>query len=207
MQSVFTLEGLSPQTLKLLGTPTDPSFWNTDQSFQALDTAGAAAQLAPGLVRAETQMPAGLPQAMAKQPQFGVTSTEYASLATAKATPRQLGQYGTVPSNVPSNPAVVYYPAVTGPHGPVVGPPRVPTYVYGPGGTPTAYGWTPPARGAISNYANPTPNMVALSGVNGLGHYRDYDDDGNNSIVPNWLAAGAGFALGALAVWMISNRG
>ena len=196
MPSVFTLEGLSPQTLSLLGTPTDTSFWNTGQNFQPLDQLldqQPTAMFTPGA-------PNGLRRAVANQP-LGASAAEWGVRNRAPA--RMLGA-SMQPSNVPSNPNTVYYPINYGgpyaPHGTVIGPQRPPTYVYGPGGTPTVYTYQPPARGPIDVYANQQSNLVTFGGAQ-LGHHGSDDDNGSS----NWFAAAIGVVLGASAVWLLNR--
>jgi hypothetical protein len=232
MVSVFTLEGLSPQQLSLLGTPTDTSFWNTGENYQTLNT---VAKPPANVRRMENYQPSGLPQAMANQPSLGNPPIQYFNMndtgplqraldnrlhlgdtpiieygVRARANARMLGDAAVQPSNVPANPNTVYYPINYGgpyaPHGKVIGPQRPFTYVYGAGGTPTSYGWTPPPRGAITDYANPTPNFVSFSGPQQLGHYGHgyrYED---SDCSPNWVVAGVGMALGAAVVWLLGKR-
>lgn len=107
--------------------------------------------------------------------------------------------YGAYDSGMP-----IYYPqwgVPISPHGAPIGPARVPTPVFGPGGTPVMYRRSYPARGPVCDYCD--PNQYTTLG----GFVEAFQAQGSGIVTAGIIggAALSGVLLGGLAIW-IGNR-
>jgi hypothetical protein len=109
----------------------------------------------------------------------------------------------------------VTYPPAGSPLAPsiaIVGPTRVATMVFGPGGTPQMYKRRYPARGPVCNYCDPNYYTVADGGQQVIPYKKQqFGDSGDFFARQNPLVAGlmilggalaAGAALAAGGVWL-----
>jgi hypothetical protein len=128
----------------------------------------------------------------------GLTTTQLAGLSTA--------------------PVVTFPPAGSplAPHAAIVGPTRVATPVFGPGGTPQMYRRRYPARGPVCDYCDPHYFTVMTGGQQvipprpQLGDAADFLQR-QNPVVAGLIMVGGAIAAGALlsgyGVWLYKKAG
>jgi hypothetical protein len=104
-----------------------------------------------------------------------------------------------------------------GPHGAIIGPTRVATPVFGPGGTPQMYRSRFPARGPVCDYCDPNYYTVASGGQDVIPYQQQQLGDAvdflrkQNPVVAGLLVLGGSLLTGTVlslgAVWLYKKAG
>jgi hypothetical protein len=130
----------------------------------------------------------------------------------------------TLEGNTPAqlaglNANVVMYPpggSAISPHAAIIGPTRVATQVFGPGGTPVMFRRRYPARGPVCDYCDPSYFTVMNGGQQvippqqQLGDVVDFLRERNPVVAGLMILGGSlatGAVLGGLAIFLMKKAG
>ena len=128
------------------------------------------------------------------------------------------GLTSTQLAGLSASPVVTFPPAGSplAPHAAIVGPTRVATPVFGPGGTPIMYRRRYPARGPVCDYCDPDYFTVMNGGQQVIPPRQQFGDAADflhkqNPVVAGLIMAGGAIAVGALlsgyGVWLYNKAG
>lgn len=117
-----------------------------------------------------------------------------------------------------AEPVVTFPPAGSplAPHAAIIGPTRVATPVYGPGGTPVMYRRRYPARGPVCDYCDPDYFTVMNGGQQVIPYHQQFGDatdflSRQRPFVAGAMVLGGSLAAGTLlslfGVWLYKKAG